>query len=75
MFRLLDFTTPLEEYREHVATLQCAALWFLGDCVDFFTDSSADCAALLQALLECLPPDTPRRSGSLLRAGERERWE
>ena len=35
MFRLLDFTTPLEEYREHVATLQCAALWFLGDCVDF----------------------------------------
>ncbi len=51
MFRLLDFTTPLEEYREHVATLQCAALWFLGDCVDFFADSSADCAALLQALL------------------------
>ena len=51
MFRLLDFTTPLEEYREHVATLQCAALWFLGDCVDFFTDSSADCAALLPALL------------------------
>ena len=51
MFRLLDFTTPLEEYREHVATLQCAALWFLGDCVDFFAGSSADCAALLQALL------------------------
>ena len=34
-----------------MATLQCAALWFLGDCVDFFADSSADCAALLQALL------------------------
>ena len=47
----MDFTTPLEEYREHVATLQCAAVWFLGDCVDFFTARSADCAPLLQALL------------------------
>ena len=27
--------------------------------------------ALLQAVLECLPLDTPRRSGSLLRAGGR----
>ena len=51
MFRLLDYTTPLEEYREHVATLQCAALWFLGDCIDFFAADSADCTSLIQALL------------------------
>lgn len=56
---------------------QLRALDLLAECVA----KHAPCAqflkdgALLQALLECLPPDTPRRSGSLLRAGERERWE
>ena len=49
----MDYSTPLEEYHDHIATLKCAALWFLGDCVDFFNaaNQGADCTPMFQAIL------------------------
>ena len=51
MFRLLDYSSPNDDY-DHLANLKTAALWFLGECVDLFRDNGdVDCEAFYQAIL------------------------
>ena len=53
VFRFLDYSTPREEFHNHIATLKCAAYWFLGDCVDLFASNqqSTECSYLYQPIL------------------------